>query len=295
MLAECLKALAAQTLPRERFEVIVCDDGSEVPLVSALQDTLATLGDLRVTFVRQHNSGPAAARNRGAEAAQGEYLAFTDDDCRPAPDWLEKLLQHFTEKNNTLIGGGMCAASTSSTYARATQRIMNFVYADQARSGGMLLFSTSNLAMNARAFRDLDGFSPRFRLAAGEDYDLCARWYHEGGELMYVPEALIVHDPPLTFGGFLRQHFRYGRGLLLMRKRLRERGGAVRPGKVPGSYHLRLILSPIRWRPPFGVGHALLIALAQFATIAGVIAELVSPAGGARNALEPTKAPGKYA
>ena len=80
-----------------------------------------------------------------------------------------------------------------------------------------------------------------------------------------------------------------------MRKRLRERGGAVRPGKVPGSYHLRLILLPIRWRPPFGVGHALLIALAQFATIAGVIAELVSPAGGARNALEPTKAPGKYA
>jgi cellulose synthase/poly-beta-1,6-N-acetylglucosamine synthase-like glycosyltransferase len=291
----CLKALAAQTLSKERFEVIVCDDGSEVPLASTLQNTLATLGNLRVSFVSQQNAGPAAARNRAADAAQGKYLAFTDDDCRPATDWLDKLLQHFEGGNNALIGGGMCAASTSSRYARATQRIMNFVYADQARSGGMLLFSTSNLAMNAQAFRDVGGFSTRFRLAAGEDYDLCARWYHEGGELMYVPEALIVHDPPLTFGGFLRQHFRYGRGLLLMRKRLKERGGAVRPGQTPGSFHLRLIVSPINARPPFGLGWALLIALAQFATVAGVVAEVLFPAAGTSAVVEPTKVPGEYA
>ena len=294
-LADCLRALAAQTVSRERFEVIVCDDGSEVPLASALQDTLATLGDLRVSIVRQHNSGPAAARNRAADGALGRYLAFTDDDCRPAPDWLEKLLHHFAAKPNTLIGGGMRATSTSDAYARATQAIMSFVYADQGRAGGMLLFSTSNLALPARDFRDIGGFSTRFRRAAGEDYDLCARWYNEGREMTYLPAALVVHDHALTFAGYLRQHFRYGRGLFVMRQRLRARGGAVRPGRIPGSFHVRLIVSPIRARRPFRVGLALLIALAQLATVSGVLAEVLSPGSAGKNTVELGKVPGEYA
>jgi GT2 family glycosyltransferase len=233
-LADCLRALAAQTLSRARFEVIICDDGSEVPLANALQNTLGTLGDLRVSVVRQPNSGPAAARNRAADAAQGRYLAFTDDDCRPAADWLEKLLQHFAANPNALIGGGMCTTATSDAYARATQAIMSFVYADQLRLGGMLLFSTSNLALSAHTFRDMGGFSLHFSRAAGEDYDLCARWYQQGGGMTYLPDALVVHDHALTFGGYLRQHFRYGRGLFAMRKRLRA-GWVHSPGHGAGQ------------------------------------------------------------
>jgi GT2 family glycosyltransferase len=293
-LADCLRALAAQTLPRERFEVIVCDDGSEVPLANALENTLGRLADLRIFLVRQRNAGPAAARNRAAAAAQGRYLAFTDDDCRPAADWLERLLQQFAASPHALIGGGMCTTSSSDIYARATQAIMSFVYADQLRQGGMLLFSTSNLALPARAFRDMDGFSSHFRRAAGEDYDLCARWYDGGGEMRYLPDALVVHDHALTFGGYLRQHFRYGRGLLAMRQRLRQRGRAMRPGMIPGSFHLRLIVSPLRSRRP-SVVLALLIALAQLATLSGVLAEVLSPRNGGRSAVELSKEPGEYA
>ena len=294
-LAECLKALASQTLPRERFEVIVCDDGSELPLANALEPTLGTLGDLRVSFVRQPNSGPAAARNRAADSAQGQYLAFTDDDCRPAADWLEKLLHHFAVHPNTLVGGGMCTTATSDAYARATQAIMSFVYGDQVRRGGMLLFSTSNLAMCARAFREMGGFSSHFRRAAGEDYDLCARWYNQGGQSAYLPDALVVHDHALTFGRYLLQHFHYGRGLFIMRLRVKERGGAIRPGRMPGGFHLRLIVSPIRARRPFGLGCAFLIALSQVATAGGVAAQFLSSRYRKRNVVELAKAPSKYA
>jgi len=290
-LAACLRALAEQTLPRDRFEVIVCDDGSSLPLASALQPTLEALGDLRVSFIRQANSGPAAARNRAADGARGKYLAFTDDDCRPAPYWLERLLKEFAANPNVLIGGAMCAASTADAYARATQAIMTFVYADQAQRRGMLLFSTSNLALPAQAFRDLDGFSSRFRSAAGEDYDLCARWYHEGGAMMYLPDASVVHDHALTFDGYLRQHFRYGRGLFIMRKRVQERGGTMRPGRIPGGFHLRLIASPIRARGPLGVGTAFLIALSQAATLSGVLAEIMFSRTNARSAGALAKAP----
>lgn len=294
-LAECLRALAAQTLPRERFEVIVCDDGSEVPLATALAPTLGTLGNLRLTFVRQGNSGPAAARNRAADAAQGRYLAFTDDDCRPAPDWLEKLMGHFAAHPNALIGGGMCTASSSDAYARATQAIMRFVYDDQSKRSGMLLFSTSNLALPAHAFRDMGGFSSSFRLAAGEDYDLCARWYHQGGAMAYLPDARVVHNHALTFGGYVRQHYQYGRGLFIMRRRLKERGGSIRPGRIPGSFHLRLIASPIRAGQFSGFGCAMLIALSQLATGAGVLAQLLARRPRERKPVGLTKAPNRYA
>ena len=71
--------------PQDRFEVIVVDDGSEPPMdsvVSFFRDRL------ELVLLSQANSGPAAARNTGAAQAKGKFLAFTDDDCTPAPDWL---------------------------------------------------------------------------------------------------------------------------------------------------------------------------------------------------------------
>jgi glycosyltransferase involved in cell wall biosynthesis len=68
-------ALEAQTLPRDRFEVIVAVDGGEAPTVPP---------GVRVEAEPPRNS--YAARNR---AARAEVLAFTDADCVPEPDWLE--------------------------------------------------------------------------------------------------------------------------------------------------------------------------------------------------------------
>ncbi|MFM7142900.1 MAG: glycosyltransferase family A protein, partial [Alphaproteobacteria bacterium] len=49
-------------------------------------------GRLHVRLLRQERSGPAAARNRGVREAHGEFVAFTDDDCRPDPQWLATLV-----------------------------------------------------------------------------------------------------------------------------------------------------------------------------------------------------------
>jgi glycosyltransferase involved in cell wall biosynthesis len=290
----CLLALAAQTLARDRFEVIVCDDGSRAPIADALEATLRTLQPrLAVRIVRQRNAGPAAARNRAAAAADGRWLAFTDDDCRPAPDWLERLLAHFALTPDVLIGGGLRTQGTADRYALATQAIMDFVYADQERRGGVRLFSTSNLALPAAGFARLGGFSGAFLLAAGEDYDLCARWQASGGAALYAPDAVIVHEHALTLAGFCRQHFTYGRGLLRMRRRMRNGGSPVRgtgSGRSP-LFYARLVLSPLR-RGPRGASTALLTGVAQAATLAGVLREKLGPGapppGGLENWTERT-------
>jgi cellulose synthase/poly-beta-1,6-N-acetylglucosamine synthase-like glycosyltransferase len=277
-LAECLQALASQTLPASRFEVIVCDDGSRVPVRHSLASVLRAIGDrLQVRVIRQRNAGPATARNRGAAAARGRYLAFTDDDCRPEPQWLERLLRHFAIEPAVLVGGGLRTTAASDRYARATQAIMDFAYAEQERRGGMRLFGTSNIALSVAAFQRLGGFSSAFKRAAGEDYDLCARWYKNGGKVSYLPDAIVTHDHALTFRAYWLQHFSYGRGLLHVRRRLRRRGVTLRAGAVPGSFHLRLIASPVRTAGPRAIGCAFLVGVAQAATAAGVVAELLRP------------------
>jgi glycosyltransferase involved in cell wall biosynthesis len=277
-LADCLQALASQTLAASQFEVIVCDDGSRTPLRESLAPTLRVLGErMQVRIIRQQNAGPATARNRGAAAARGRYLAFTDDDCHPEPEWLERLLRHFAMQPEMLVGGGLRTTAGSDRYARATQAIMDFAYADQERRGGMRLFGTGNIALPAVAFQQMGGFSSAFKRAAGEDYDLCACWYKNGGEVSYLPDAIVTHGHALTFRAYWLQHFSYGRGLLHVRRRLRRRGVTLRGGAIPGSFHLRLIASPLVTAGPRGIGCAFLIGVAQAATASGVIVELLHP------------------
>lgn len=274
-LEECLRAMALQTIAPSKFEVIVCDDGSRQPIAESLAPTLDALGgQIRVQILRQENRGPAAARNRGAEAALGRFLAFTDDDCRPEHDWLERLLHHFARRPHSLLGGGLRVTTGSDRYARATQAIMDFIYAEQEKRNDLRVFSTSNLALPAEGFRQMGGFSTSFTQPAGEDYDLCANWYRGGGATVYVPDAMVAHDHALTLGRYWLQHFTYGRGLLRVRQRLSKTGVPMHRGSFPGIFHLRLIASPIVRDGPRGASCALLVALAQAATSAGALAEL---------------------
>ncbi|MCI0436696.1 MAG: glycosyltransferase, partial [Gemmatimonadetes bacterium] len=275
-LAACLRALDRQTLARGRYEVIVCDDGSTTPVAQQLATSLAELGKrLTVRVIRQENAGPAAARNLGAGLARGRYLAFTDDDCEPTPDWLNRLLARFDESPDVLIGGGIRNGLPSDVHAAATHAIMDYVYADRERRDRPRLFSTSNLSLPRDGFQAIGGFSGVFPDAAGEDYDLCWRWHESGRGAAYAPEAAIVHRHGLTFGMFVRQHFSYGRGLLRMRRQRSARTGA-RTGSL--AFILRLMFHPLRrWRDPAMWRTTLLIAISQLATVAGAAVEWVRP------------------
>ena len=92
-LTQLLAGLREQTLARDRFEVIVVDDGSS----DATQHVLtreAQRGDLRLCIPPPVNrAGPASARNRGWRLARAPVVAFTDDDCIPTPGWLETMLR----------------------------------------------------------------------------------------------------------------------------------------------------------------------------------------------------------
>jgi len=104
-IATALGALICQTYPAERFEVIVVDNGSTDEtreVVKHLQDK--NPGRIRL-LVEDQAQGSYAARNKGIQHAQSEILAFTDADCIPARDWLEKGVTALTMERASVVAG----------------------------------------------------------------------------------------------------------------------------------------------------------------------------------------------
>ena len=98
-----LDALAEQSYPPYRFEVLICDDGSKPALAEVVQTKDLPFS---VNFLRDVNQGPAAARNRGLRQARGTIVAFTDDDCHPHPDFLQAIVAAFNESGAIGFVGG---------------------------------------------------------------------------------------------------------------------------------------------------------------------------------------------
>ena len=238
----CLQSLARLDYPHDRFEVIVVDDGSESPL----NDIVAKFeGQLNIRLIRQKNSGPAAARNTAAKQAKGEFLAFTDDDCQPDPDWLRALVKYCGDNPQFMIGGHTNNTLPRNPYSSASQQLISYLYQYyNVEKGQARFFASNNMIIPAKLFRELGGFDISFPLAAGEDREFCDRWLFHGYQMSYAAEAIIHHAHAMTLHPFCRQHFNYGRGAFYFHKK-RSGRGQKRMKPEPFSFYLDLLLYPL--------------------------------------------------
>lgn len=173
-LASCLAAISKLNYPRDRFEAIVVDDGSKM----TLDEVVAPLKtQIKIELFRQENAGPAAARNRGAKEAGGEFLAFTDDDCQPLPDWLSQFAASLAIAPKAMIGGQTINALIDNPFSTASQKLIDYLYEYyNPAKGKVAFFASNNIAMSKSGFHNLGGFDVSFPLAAAEDRDFCDRW-----------------------------------------------------------------------------------------------------------------------
>jgi glycosyltransferase involved in cell wall biosynthesis len=214
-LMRCLHGVAEMDYPRDRFEVIVVDDGSAASSESIVE---SFRDEFRALWIGQSNGGPAAARNTGASRAGGEFLAFTDDDCIPSRQWLRVLATVVAADPLCMVGGSAVNVCRDNVYSSASQLIIDLVYAYyNGDPNAGRFFATNNLALPADGFRALGGFDAGFRTS--EDRDLCARWLASGSRMIYAPNAVVSHAHVLTWRTFCRQHFEYGRGAFRLHKK----------------------------------------------------------------------------
>ena len=266
---DCLQAVRQLEYRRDDLEVVVVDDGNGEPL----KTRCAAVSDVAgVRWVRlAENAGPAAARNEGARAARGTYLAFTDDDCLPDRRWLAALEKSLAATPGAAVGGRLVSGSGASLYCAADQAILDVAYAHHnADPAHARFFSTANLAIPADGFHEAGGFDPRYRTA--EDREFSARWIAGGRRMVAAPDAVVVHAATSSLGRFWRRHYAFGKGAYDFRSR-HTRPGGRRMRLEPAAYYGRLLLDPLRRSVEVkGAVICALVALSQLASALGFLA-----------------------
>jgi GT2 family glycosyltransferase len=209
---------AVQSQSYDQFDLIIVDDGSG-PDQRAWLQTLEERSP-QVSVIFQENSGPAAARNRGWQAADGTVVAFTDDDCRPPRDWLARFVDAY--RSHPTVGGvGSYIGPTPDVaarnpYARYHQYTNDLVYdmPDEPVVGGAELHvgGTGSMSYRRTVLEEVGGFDEDFPLAAGEDADLQERVAAAGYEFVLLP-VKVEHAQTYSLRQFIEEAYRRGRGV----------------------------------------------------------------------------------
>lgn len=248
LLQRCLAPLLQQTLEPGRYEIVVVDDG-QTEDTRALVERLAasTQGRPLLRYLRpQGTKGPAAARNRGWRAAQGEVIAFTDDDTVPDIDWLRQGLRAIAADKAAVRGQVQVPVLGPLTdHGRMTKGL-------EAAE-----FVTANCFVRKSALEAVDGFDERFLRAWREDSDLHFKLIERHGEVPKAPLAIVLHPVrEAPFGISLKQQANMMFDALLFKKHPRLYRSRVGRLRAPASYYA--IVAATAAAPVAGLaGHAL--------------------------------------
>ena len=202
----CVLSLLALDYPGENREIIVVDDASEPPLAPALNG-------LPIRLIRlNRNVGQSAARNLAAAEAQGELLAFIDNDCIAEPGWLRVLVPHLDDPRMAIVGGRVIAPAPTGRVAAfeavCSPLDMGAIAGAVGPNEAVAYLPTCNFVVRRDVLLAEGGFRTDMRL--GEDVDFTWRVLRSGSGACYVPEGRITHYHRDRLGSLLRRRADYG-------------------------------------------------------------------------------------
>jgi glycosyltransferase involved in cell wall biosynthesis len=204
-------ALERQTLPRDRFEVIVVDDGS-----SDRTAAVAEASGLARVIRSDVPVGVRRARNLGIRAARGDLVAITDADTVPDPTWLELGLARMDESGADMIGGGVSIDLGDDPSIAALVDAMNWLNQERCVEQGFAL--TANVWARRDAFETWGYFNEGIESHGHEDVEWGQRATRGGARLVYAPDVHVSHPPRARMREVRSKAYRHGFGLAPYRR-----------------------------------------------------------------------------
>lgn len=193
-------------------------DGDEVVVVdSASRDRqqAATIArQAGCVLVRSEEPGLSRARNLGVQVAKAQIVAFTDDDCRPAPGWIDAIAAAFEDPQVGVVAGRVVGEDAGGV--TVTTITLERPHAIADGDDPMDFLHGANMAFRRGAIEAAEGFDELLgagaSLRSAEDHDLAYRVLARGWSGRYEPGAVVAHRQWRTRGAVLRLEYGYGLG-----------------------------------------------------------------------------------
>lgn len=209
-LQNCVNAIEGQTYSKSLLELIIVNNNPSDAMPEDFR--LPGFG----TIISEAKTGSYAARNTGLKLAKGEIIGFTDADCLPANDWIEKAVEYLEKHPSCSRLAGSISVIQRSAAPTAIE-VYNKLYSFPQKasvehySGGM----TANLFTYRHVFEKVGPFNETFLSFGDQEWGSRAR--SQGFEVHYVEEVVIFH-PPRSWNELLKRERRLGGGTALLRK-----------------------------------------------------------------------------
>lgn len=239
----CLDAIAQQSISVDRYEIIVVDDGSTDSTYDVVAHWRQRHPHLCCQQLRQPNTGPAAARNNGAQVAQAPILLFTDADCRPCAIWLETLVSVFTADPTISAVMGSYTSEQSAPAARFAQLEFEERYVGMQARATIDVVATYSAAFRRDVFLKAQGFDISFPKANNEDVEFSYRLSQQGYRMVFAPAARVTHPHVPTWWGYAKVKFGRGFWRTIVYKRYPAK--AIKDSYTPQILKLQIVLAPL--------------------------------------------------
>lgn len=211
LLAGCLQALNIQTYPRNLYEIIVVDNASEDDIKKPVKSFPG------VTLAYERKPSSYAARNKGISLAKGEILAFTDADCIPEKNWIEKGVKALNGTPNCgLMGGNIKLFSQNKPniverYSLSVQFGQDYFVKHWKFAATANMFTFKHLMEKVGTF---DG-----TLKSSGDLEWGQRVFKAGHSQIYAHDVLVHHHARSTLSRLCKRERRMIGGKYDLRKK----------------------------------------------------------------------------
>jgi len=197
----CLEAINLQSYPSKNYEIIVIDNNSTENIEKIAKDSSD-----KIKILKESKPYSYAARNKGIANAKGEIIAFTDSDCIPGREWIEKGVLTMIENSADLVGGKIEFYFSNKQTLSEVYDSLFFLNSENAVKKG--LCQTANLFVRKKIFLKL-GYFPE--VVSGGDSQWTKNATDQGYRLTYSSKAIVKH-PARKFSALLIKSLRVAQG-----------------------------------------------------------------------------------
>lgn len=210
-LLRCLDSLNKQTVKPD--EIIVVDNAS---IDNTKKTLLLFRNKLPIRYIYEKGIGRAFARNRVLKEAKGEILAFTDDDCVPAMDWVEQIIKAHQKYPNEIATQGKIMAPSRKNFCDIIRQFYRENRWKSYESEGDIIFmDTKNASLKIKLMnKHKISFDNNFNKCSEEDRELAKQILSLGLKIIFVPKIQVYTRESPNVLTQISRRFTLGRGMI---------------------------------------------------------------------------------